>query len=313
MGTAAKEGGERTGAARLRRAVIARLSPARRVYAIDLFWRAARNFIRLQGQIYAAAISYYVLFSFFPLLLLSVAVLGWFVRDPDVNATITDAVLAQIPPELGLQEPVEGLLDDLGAPGGGVFGLIGLVGLAWTASGVFGALRRVLNRVFAVPSNRSFVHARAIDLLAMICVPTLLILSTLLTLGLRLVRTFASDYFDGLLIRVAWGVVFLLVPLATSFAVFLLLYRLVPNLRPEFADLWAGALFAAVGFELAKAGFGFYVTEVGDFQTLYGPLGGAVTFLVFVYLVANVVIFGGGIVAERWRDRVGRDGVRREA
>lgn len=306
MSTAAKGRGDRTGATRLRRAVIAIFSPARRIYAIDLLWRAGRSFFGLQGQIYAAAISYYVLFSFFPLMLLSVAVLGWFVRDPNVNATITRAVLAQIPPELGLQEPVEGLLDDLGAPGGGVFGLIGLIGLAWTASGVFGALRRVLNRVFDVPGTRSFVHARAVDLLAMISVPTLLIFSTLLTLGLRLVRTFASDYFDGLLIRVVWGVVFLLLPLATSFMVFLLLYRLVPNLRPEFADLWAGALFAAVGFELAKVGFGLYITTVGDFQSVYGPLGGAVTFLVFVYLVANVVIFGGGIVAERRRDRVGR-------
>src|SRR5690606_8111161 len=122
------------------------LAPARRVYAIDLAWRAARNYVRIQGQIYAAAISYHVLFSFFPLLLFSVAVFGWFVRDPEINATVTEAVLAQIPPGLGLHDPVRTLIDDLGSPGGGVFGLVGFVGLAWTASALFAALRRVLNR-----------------------------------------------------------------------------------------------------------------------------------------------------------------------
>lgn len=308
VGTAASGGKPRPSTERLRQAAIARLAPARRVYAIDLAWRAARNFVRIQGQIYAAAISYHVLFSFFPLLLFSVAVFGWFVRDPEINATVTEAVLAQIPPGLGLHDPVRTLIDDLGSPGGGVFGLVGFVGLAWTASALFAALRRVLNRVFDVSGTRSFVHARAIDLLAMVSVPTLLILSTLLTLGLRLLRTFASDYFDGLPIRVAWGVVFLLLPLATSFTVFLLIYRLVPNLRLPLSHLWPAALVAAVGFELAKAGFSFYVTEFGNFQTIYGPLGGAVTFLVFVYLVANIVIFAGGIAAERWRDRVGQGG-----
>lgn len=286
---------------RLRRAAIVRLSLVRRIYALDLLWRATRSFLDNQSTIFAAAVSYYVLFSFVPLLILLVSILGVLVQDPAVRVRVTDTILAQIPDVLAVREQVETLLQDA-ATHTGAYSVIGLLGLAWTGSGAFGAMRRALNVAFGVSTRRPFLYGRAIDLVAMIAVGTLLVLSTLMTLGLGLLRNIAGDDFYGINLDSGWTLLFFLVSLITSFLVFLLLYRLAPNLRAHFRDLWPGALIAAIGFEVIKVGFSFYITEFGSYQTIYGPLGGVVTFLLFVFLAANIIIFAASVAAERVKE-----------
>src|SRR5690606_38189465 len=129
----------------------------------------------------------------------------------------------------------------------------------WTASGMFSGLRRALNRAFGVPMGRSFVRGRLLDLAGVAAVSLLILLSTVATAALGLFRAIASDRFDHPFENIVWGAVYLLVPLSTSFCVFLVLYRVGPNLRLRFRDIWLGALVAAIGFEAAKAGMGIYL------------------------------------------------------
>ena len=54
----------------------------RRVYVLDVLWRSAHSYAEHGGAVYAATISYYVLFSLFPLLIFAVATFGLLLRDP---------------------------------------------------------------------------------------------------------------------------------------------------------------------------------------------------------------------------------------
>jgi membrane protein len=63
---------------------------------------------------------------------------------------------------------------------------------------------------------------------------------------------------------------------------------------------------AAIGFELAKAGFGPYVANFGRYEELYGALGGVAAFLVFVFMVASIGIFAAGLTSELAKDRAAR-------
>jgi membrane protein len=70
------------------------------------------------------------------------------------------------------------------------------------------------------------------------------------------------------------------------------LYRFLPRAALSFADVWPGAIVAAVGWELLKRGFVLYATSVADWTQLYGPIAGVIGLLLWLYLSAQVLLFG---------------------
>jgi membrane protein len=274
------------------------------VYAVDVLWRAAEDHGRQAGATAAAAMSYYALLSLFPLLVAVVAIVGWAIRDPALQAQVVDAIVDQLPSNANLRPQVEAVVGDVARTQNGLLGILGVLGSLWTASGIVGALRRALNRAFDVPGTRSFVHGKALDLLGVLGVLGLSLLSVAATAALGVLRAAADDRFRSAASNLAWALVYLLLPLALSYVTFLVVYRLVPNREVRGAPLWLGASLAAAGFELAKAGFGLYVVNFGRYAEVYGALGGVVAFLVFVFVVANIVIFAAELTAELLADRM---------
>jgi YihY family inner membrane protein len=76
-----------------------------------------------------------------------------------------------------------------------------------------------------------------------------------------------------------------------------LLYRLVPAVKPGGRELLAGAALAAVAVTLLQDGFSLYAERFGDYAAVYGSLATVVAFLVYVYLAAAIVLFGGALAA----------------
>ena len=276
---------------------------ARRIYVLDLLWRAAHHYADHGGAVYAAAISYYVLFSLFPLLIFTVAALGLLVRDPSIRDGVVSAIVHQFPPEVNLRGQVEAVVSSVAASSVTLLGLVGLLTAVWTASGAFGALRRALNRAFDVPGAQTFVRGKLIDLLGVLGVMGLVLVSIAATALLGVIQMLSDGYVVGSVPDAVWRLVSFLVPFGLSFLTFLLVYRLIPNRRTRLSALWVGALLAAVGFELAKAGFGRYVATFGRSQEVYGALGGAILFLLFVFVVANIIIIAAEVTAELVKDR----------
>src|SRR5688572_1837192 len=96
------------------------------------------------GQM-AAAISYYTLFSLFPLLIFVVAVAGILIQDRGVQEDIVDEVVKNIPVSEGEgRSEVRDAVEGVGDAGGGALSVLGLIGMAWAGSSLFGALRKAL-------------------------------------------------------------------------------------------------------------------------------------------------------------------------
>ncbi|NDP42663.1 MAG: YihY family inner membrane protein [Aromatoleum sp.] len=92
---------------------------------------------------------------------------------------------------------------------------------------------------------------------------------------------------------------FLVGPLAvaiTAFA-FTLLYLLMPARHVPLRAALAGGLFAALGFEVAKRGFAFYIATVPTYEVVYGALAALPLFLVWVYVSWVVVLVGAAVAA----------------
>jgi len=90
-----------------------------------------------------------------------------------------------------------------------------------------------------------------------------------------------------------------LLPFIFATAGFTILYLALPNRRVPLRYALLGAGIAAVMFELLKSGFGFYLSHAGTFESVYGSLAALPVFLIWMYLVWAVVLFGAIVAATR--------------
>jgi membrane protein len=76
------------------------------------------------------------------------------------------------------------------------------------------------------------------------------------------------------------------------FTVFLLLYKLVPNIKTYWRNVWLGALLATVLFELARTIFLFFLQNFANYQIIYGSITSIIILLIWIYYSAFILILG---------------------
>jgi membrane protein len=269
-----------------------------------LFQRSVAEYIRDDCGQLAAAISYYAIFALFPLLIFIVAIAGLVVQDRGVQDDIVNEVLNNIPLSEGEgRDSVTDAVRGIGNAGSGALGLLALVGMAWSGSSLFGALRKGLNAAFDdTHSRRPFVPQKAIDLGLVLALGFFFLLSVAATAFLRIVRNHSSELGalgdaaedSGLL----WDAVSYAVPLAFSLIAFTALYCIVPSRLRSPRQVWPGSLVAGLAFEAAKLGFSFYLENFSNYDVVFGSLGAVAAFLFWIYVSANIMLFGAEVAAE---------------
>jgi membrane protein len=247
------------------------------------------------GPQMAAAISYYVLFSLFPLTIFLVGIFGILVRDDARRERLVEWLLDRLPLSDAAGPSLDGAVSGLATPAS-LAGLAALVGVLWSASAMMGAMRAALAAVWAPELRRNFVRGKALDLLLVMLAGLLVLVAFALTLVVRLIGRLSDELAGWLepvkdVVSVAGALTETLVPLTLVFVTILLLYRYVPPIRPAFADLWLPALLATIALQVTTTGYAYYLSRFADYNLVYGSLGAVVGFLVLVYLAATVFIF----------------------
>lgn len=274
-------------------------------HAWQLGRRSVAEFFADGGPQAAAAVSYFAMFSLFPLTIITVAVYGFFLGGEEARQQVIDFVLDRVP-----LDEVQGSRDirrALSAVTGNAtaFGVVGIVGLVFSASGLMGAIRGALNAAWETSDVRPPLMGKLLDILLILGLGLVVALSLALTLLGRLAVSVGDDVGQAFgpvgsgLPRVLLALA-QLIPVLVSFAVFAFLYRVVPAAEVRIRDVWPGALVAALGFELVKIAFSLYLASFADYGAVYGSLATVVAFLVFVFLAANVMVLGAEAASE-WR------------
>jgi len=277
----------------------------------SLFRRALGQFAEDHGTLLAAAIAFYVLFSFLPLVTLTLAVLGFVMRDPASQQGAVDHVLQMLPLQSGpgqnlILDSVRGLAKE--SPG---LTVIGLLGLLWSASGMFGAIRSALNIAWGAEPRHGLIGQKLADIAAVFGLGLLLLLSMTASIAVHLVQGYSLRFGGGGLVPLdrLWLVIGLVAPALISYVSFLLLYRNVPNVKHRASDVWPGALVAAVLFELGKHAFAFYVAHFNRYQQVNGALGGVMLFMLWTYVASIIMLFGAEFASEYENRRHEREAV----
>jgi membrane protein len=236
----------------------------------------------------AASISFYSLFALFPVAILAVAAFGVVVSDVAARDRVIDAIFDVVPLREGSgRDDLRTVLASV-TDGAGISGTVGVVGLILSASGVMGAVRFALNHVWGVEDDRPPLRGKALDVALVLAAGAVLALSLAGTVVIR-----SIDALQG----VAEVLIGELLPVTLAFAVYLALLRVLPATRPRLRDLWPGALIGALGYGAAKLGFTLYLDRLSDLGAVYASLTTVVAFLLFVWVSANVFLFGAEVAA----------------
>ncbi|MPZ48467.1 MAG: YihY family inner membrane protein [Dehalococcoidia bacterium] len=248
----------------------------------------------------AAAISYYVLFSLFPLLIFLVGIAGVLLRDTELQEQLVEVVLEYIPfsEDEGRNE-VRQVIRSAAGVGSGALGILGLIGMGWSGSNMFAIIRRSLNSAFDLSARRPFVRQKLVDLGLMLSLGPFFLCSIIATALLRSVQSISEDAVGARLpVDYAWAAASISLPVLLSFVAFLMLYRIAPATHLRLRDVWPGAIVAAVLFEGAKVGFSIYLENLANYSLVFGSLGAVVAFLFWVYLSANILLLGAEVASE---------------
>jgi membrane protein len=242
------------------------------------------KFFADRGPHLAAMIAYFGLLSSVSLIFLSLALLGATGRAEESSYLVEE--LRRLFPSQSIEDIVR-VVDAL-RENAAALGLIGGAFLLWTSLSLFSVLESAFNIVYARP-NRPFLHGKYLATLFM--AGSIVLLSTALVLG--------SVGYD-LLQRVAPGVLtnavaaYALSMLLSTLAVFVFLvaaYERLTNARLTLREVWAGAALAAVLLQATFQVLPLFVRLSREVIAVQA-LGTSALLLVWIYVMANVIVFG---------------------
>lgn len=252
--------------------------------------QAIKDTLTDHGPQWAAAVAHDALLSAFPLLL--AASVAASVVDPGWAVDRITSLLGEFVP--GGEGRVEAIIDEELASVGSA-GLLLLGTLLWSGTRLFGALTQALNVAYDVDDTYGCFKRLQIEL------------ALLMTIGLVLIVTIVSGLLLGLVwdavplppeqrnavFRLIQGAVQALLPVGSCF----LVYQFVPRGRSDRQAPSIGAVVAALLFLVAQPLFLFSVARFGRYNRIYGSLWIVIIILVWVWLVALIVFFGGEVAS----------------
>ena len=242
-----------------------------------------KRFVEVRGNSIAAAVTLQAFLSLFPLILVTVAVVG-FLQSADA----TD-VAGRIISGLGLQGDAATVVTD--AVGTAersrkAATLFGLAGLLWTGLGLVDALQHAFNQVWQVQERG--IKDKAVGMLWLMGAALLLVAVSILTTLLR--------WLPGVLSPAG-----ILLSLVVNVALWLLTAKVLPNRDVGWRALLPGALLGGVGVEVLKVVGAFYVPRaVSSSSQLYGSLGGVFAILAWLLFFGRLIVYSAILNVVLW-------------
>ena len=271
----------------------------------ELLLETVREFNRDSGSMLSAGITYYALFSIAPLFLVAVSVAGLILQ----TLSIEDSLQSELERILGgdLAQVVALLPTSTSSSRltGWVAVLVGIGVVVYAAVRLFFRVQLALNIMWGVrfgprPSWRDYLRARlpvlAIVVLLGVVLAAVMVASLLVSLFADVLDTWLPAGLPGLfsLANPALAII-------AAWLVFIVIFKVLPDIRVPVRDVWLGALFTALCWVVATELFGLYLSLGGG--SAYQAAGAIVVFLVLVHYLAYIFLFGAKLTCVMARRR----------
>lgn len=178
-----------------------------------------------------------------------------------------------------------------------IAGIVGGIGLLVAASGLFSSMRTILNTVFSVEKEDSFIMEKLKDFGLIIMVIVLFFVASILLPLLDILRNSARDieFMEFFAQGIFQQTFITIISLTIIFILFSILYYTVPTQRLNKRSVAMSALWAAIMWEAARQVFGYYVYNFASWGKIYGAYAALVVVAFWIYYSSVVFIVGGEI------------------
>jgi membrane protein len=253
-----------------------------------------------------AALSYYALFSLFPTVLVVLSIVGAFI-GPESGASEQILLFARnsLPPEAySLVDNTLGQLNRNSLEAG----IISFLLLCFTASGVFGALTRSMNKIWQVDQGESqqqgmksaaknFMRNRFLAFMLVFSTSALIFISLVSKIVIEIIIDVVENLESAVgLFQIDDLLILKTLQTGTSYlfisGVIMLLFKVLPNTRIYWRDVWFGGLATSGLFMLLQHLASNSIIQVGEQFLSYGAVGSVMILLLWIFLSCQVFFFG---------------------
>jgi len=264
-------------------------------YLFQILLHLKSQFKKNELTALGAQLSYYLILSFFPFLILLIVLLNF---TPLTEAQTIRQLSLILPDEVFslvteiLREISMGLNATLISFSG--------LGTIWAASRGTSALIKGLNKAYNVAESRPFWKLKIMGVLLTFALILMILISLILLVFGQLIG-YGIAYYLGLeeFFITVWDFVRYVFPLVFLFLVFSFFYIIGPNEKLRFRDVYIGALFSTFGWIIISLAFSYYVNHYGAFSRLYGSIGAVIALLIWLNISSLIVLIGGELNATR--------------
>lgn len=270
-------------------------------------WQRSRQ----NGDTLAAAISFFMMLSIAPLLVISVSVAGIVFGEAKARADLFESVRRAASEEVA--RVVRSLLDAADQQHNTLATTLAAFLLLWAASRLFMQIQEALNLIWGVPPRKrgtreylkNFAIKHVISLGMVLGCGALLLASLVAHIVLAALGGLAVDAVDA---RRVPSALLSLQESSLSFALlalgFAVIYRVLPDARVRWGDVWMGALLTAALMLAGTWVLGLYFARVAP-AWLQGAVGSGAVFILWTYYLAQMFCLGASFTWA-WSGRAGQ-------
>jgi len=265
-------------------------------------WRKDR------AQILGAALAFFTTFSMAPLLIIVIAIFGVILGKETVQVEI----LRRSQELIGTQgaNAVRTMIMAAYRPGSGLTAaIIGILLIVIGSTSALVMLKQALNIMWGTEPDPkasvwNLVKGRLLSFVMILVIGLLLMLSLMVSIALSFVTAFLQNCVPVPVFSIQmadWIFFFLLITL-----LFAMVFKILPDVKIAWSDVWVGSIFTAILFTLGKFLFAQYLAR-SSIRSAYGAASSLAVILIWVYYSAQVLFFGAELTrvyANRYSSRV---------
>ena len=242
----------------------------------------------------SASLAYYTIFSMGPLLIVIIYLCSVFLGREAVEGSIYSHIRGFIGSDAAAQ--IQDIIKNASISGkGGIAAVIGVVTLLIGATTVFGEIQDSMNGIWGVKAKPKagwlkLVKDRLLSFGLIATLGFLLLVSLGVTavvegLGNRLMAAFPD------VTVVIFYLINLILTLAITTFLFAVVFKVLPDAKIKWKDIWPGAIATSILFMLGKFAISFYISK-SNVGSTYGAAGSLVILLLWVYYSSIILYFG---------------------
>lgn len=252
------------------------------------------NFVEHDSFSHASSIAFSTIFSLPAILIIALAFASTFVERDVVQTELLNQVESLL--GKGSTEEVAAIIENSTRETNSVLaGILGLGTLLFSATIIFIALQSSLNNIWGIrPKPQKgwlkFIVNRLLSFAMVISFGFVLLVSLLIDAILAIFQRLITQMLDGTMTSLITGINMGISLVIVTF-IFALLFKVLPDAKIQWRDLWIGALITTILFTVGKYLIGLYLGS-SDFNSAYGAAGSFVVILIWVYYSTVIFLFG---------------------